>query len=269
MNIEQANAISIVKILETINVKPTRKTEREAWYLSPLREEKTASFKVHLKRNLWYDFGIGVGGDAVKLACAWLESQRKPHTVSDGLRWLKNSIGEIPAEVIRHNAASKDAGETRKLAIKSVKPIKHKALIHYLESRGIPITIADRILKEVRFQNIETGKNTFALGLQNEEGGWELRNPFCKLCIGTKDTTFIRGKNPKPSGINIFEGGLDYLSILTQREGRPFKEDSIILNSLSCIKKGQPYIKGYGYTVAFTWLDNDEPGNKAPKTTTL
>ena len=75
MNIEQANAISIVKILETINLKPTRTNEREAWYLSPLRDEKTASFKVHLKRNLWYDFGIGIGGDTVKFICSFLESR--------------------------------------------------------------------------------------------------------------------------------------------------------------------------------------------------
>jgi len=29
------------------------------WYLSPLREEKEASFKVNRKKNVWYDHGIG------------------------------------------------------------------------------------------------------------------------------------------------------------------------------------------------------------------
>lgn len=51
MNIEQAKAISIVQILEIIGIKPTRLNQKEAWYLSPLRHEKTASFKVNLKRN--------------------------------------------------------------------------------------------------------------------------------------------------------------------------------------------------------------------------
>lgn len=263
MNIEQAKAISIVKILEAINIKPTRKTEREAWYLSPLRNEKTASFKVHTKRNLWYDFGLGIGGDSVKLVCSYLESRKQPCTVSDALKWIEQSFKSDAIAVFETTTESNDVDNEPKLVLKSVLPIRHRALVHYLEARGIPLTIADRVLKEVRFKNIQTGKNMFALGLQNEDDGYEVRNSLFKGCIGSKDITFLRGKEPKPDSLNVFEGFMDYLSVLTQQEGRPFKDDSIILNSLSCIKKAEAYIKGYGYTVAFTWLDNDEPGKKA------
>lgn len=33
------------------------------WYKSPFRTEKEASFKVDLHKELWYDFGLGRGGD--------------------------------------------------------------------------------------------------------------------------------------------------------------------------------------------------------------
>lgn len=264
MNIEQANTISIAKILETIGIKPSRQSEREAWYLSPLRDEKTASFKVHLKRNLWYDFGIGIGGDTVRFVCSLLESHKQPCSVADALKWLNESFNEVSfkqPQQIADQAATAKAGST----IKSVRSIKHKALIHYLDTRGIPITVADRILKEVRFQHNETASNIFALGLQNEDNGYEVRNPFYKGCVGAKNITFLRGKEVKPDGIHIFEGFMDYLSVLTQQEGRPFKDDTIILNSLSCIKHAIPYIKDYGYKVAYTWMDNDLPGQKALK----
>lgn len=262
MNIEQAKAYSIIKILETIGMKPSRQTQKEAWYLSPLRNEKTASFKVNINRNLWYDFGIGVGGDSVNFICSWLESKRQPHSISDALKWLKDSTVIIEDNFKQPPSIYAEGGKPKNI-VKSVRTIKHMALVYYLESRGIPMTIADRILKEIRFQHIETGKNIFALGLQNEDNGYEVRNKFYKGCIGPKNITFIRGKEIKPEGIHLFEGFMDYLSVLTQQEGRPFKDDTIILNSLSCLSYAYPYIKGYGYKVAYSWLDNDEPGKKA------
>lgn len=262
MNIAQANAISIVKILETIGIKPTRQTQREAWYLSPLRDEKTASFKVHFKRNLWYDFGIGIGGDTVRFVCSLLESRKQPYSVSDALKWLRESK-TFDAIEESQSSTTLPVSENPKTEIKSVRSIKHKALIHYLDQRGIPFSVAYRILKEVRFRNTETNTNIFALGLQNEDHGYEVRNSFYKGCVGSKNITFLRGKEVKPKGVHIFEGFMDYLSVLTQQEGRPFKDDTIILNSLSCINYAKPYIKDYGYKVAYTWMDNDMPGKKA------
>jgi hypothetical protein len=266
MNIEQAKAIPIAYILDLLNQKPIRKTNRETWYLSPLREEKNASFKIHHQKNVWYDFGLGIGGDGIDLVRSWLESQKHPHSVSDALQWLRNTVDDSvikPAQFIRN---PENENNNSKLVIKSVRNLKHKALEHYLNERGIPITIADRFLKEVRVHNTETDKNFFALGLQNEESGYELRNVFFKGCVGTKHITFIRGSEAKPQGIHVFEGFMDYLSILAQQEGRPFKEDTIILNSLSCIKLALPYINNYGYTVAYTWMDNDSAGEKAKQT---
>lgn len=35
--------------------------------------------------------------------------------------------------------------------------------------------------------------------------------------------------------------------------------------SLSCMREASAYIRGYGYATCYTWLDNDEAGQKATK----
>ena len=54
---ETARNISIVKALERLWHFPKKASEEEAWFLSPLRSETQASFKVSKKHNLWYDHG--------------------------------------------------------------------------------------------------------------------------------------------------------------------------------------------------------------------
>ena len=54
------------------------------WYLSPLHSERTASFKVDISRNLWYDFGLGKGGNILALAMELYNTQ----DVSEVLRLM-------------------------------------------------------------------------------------------------------------------------------------------------------------------------------------
>src|SRR5579875_1016745 len=56
------NKIGIVQYLAQLGFQPKRISGHHYWYLSPFREEKTASFKVNTKINCWYDFGEGSGG---------------------------------------------------------------------------------------------------------------------------------------------------------------------------------------------------------------
>lgn len=264
MNIEQAKAIPIARILEQINLQPTRKTDKESWYLSPLRHEKTASFHVHDLKNVWFDFGEGIGGDNLKLVQAILNSQGRDGSVSEALFWLKSTLG---GNTVYQQPIRKSFAENKEpaLSLKSVKPISNVGLIHYLDSRGIPLSVAQKTLKQVSFTNSKTGKTLFALGLPNEEEGYELRNPFFKGSIGIKTISFIRGSESKPPGINFFEGMMDYLSILTRRNGQPLKNDSIVLNSVACIPHVMPYLTDYGYTFGYTWMDNDQAGKKADR----
>lgn len=261
MNIEQAKTIPLSVILDKINYKPAKASNHEAWYLSPLRSEKTPSFHVNTKKNVWYDHGTGEGGDNIKFVCRYLQEANENHTISDALRWIKNMTGYAP--MIANVATIDYTMEDKKLVLRNKKDIEHPALIQYLEKRGIPLGIGHDYLKEIRVFNKDSNKTFFSIGLRNEDAGYEIRNPFFKGCIGTKSITFIRGTRPKPEGINLFEGFMDYLSIITRQKGKRFEDDTIILNSIACLKKATPYIQGYGYKTAYTWLDNDEAGAKA------
>ncbi|MFC5410837.1 toprim domain-containing protein [Larkinella bovis] len=263
MNIEHANRIPMSEILGKLHRQPQRTRNTKLWYLSPLRAEKTASFQVDTQTNRWHDFGEGIGGDLVDFVCAYLKSTREEYTVSDALRWIRN-MGDAPYEIAPVYANTDEVPKDESvLILKTKKPIQHLGLIHYLEKRGIPVSIANRYLKELRVHNTQTKKNFYALGFANEEGGFELRNPFFKGCLGAKAITFVRGRTPKPNSIHLFEGFIDYLSMISQLNGKRFKADVIILNSLACLKQATPYIRNYGYHIAYSWMDNDKAGEQA------
>ncbi|RYC66965.1 toprim domain-containing protein [Spirosoma sordidisoli] len=265
MNIDQAKTIPIADILGQLNIQPRKTSPDKLLYLSPIRKEKTPSFWVYLKPNRWHDYGIGQGGDPVDLICAYLRYIREDHTVVDALRWITN-MHNTPyafAPVYIDAPAEED---DHCLSLKKVGPIEHVGLVHYVHKRGIPTPVANMHLKQVHVRNKRTGKSFFALGFDNEEGGYELRNPFFKGSLGRKSVSFIRGTDPQANGIHIFEGAIDYLSAVAQLKGERFKGDTIVLNSLSCLKQLLPYVHNYGYRTAYTWLDNDTAGKTATRT---
>ena len=68
MNCAQANGLNLVNWLSMQGYEPHKIKGNNYWYLSPLREEKEASFKVNNHLNIWYDHGLGKGGRLVDLA---------------------------------------------------------------------------------------------------------------------------------------------------------------------------------------------------------
>jgi hypothetical protein len=257
MNIEDAKGIPLSLIFEKLNALPTKQTEKDAWYLSPWRDERTASLHVNLKTNQWYDHGDGIGGDTVNLVCQVLKAGREDCTVADALRWLRN-MSYVPMTFAIPQAIKE---EQPHWTLVRVGELEDFALTRYLAARGISLSIAKELVCEAYVRNPKNQK-LYAIGFKNEEGGYELRNKYFKSCIAPKTITFIRGTNSKPGGIHLFEGFMDFLSVVTINKGR-FKDDSIILNSLSCIGPATSYIKGYGYRFVYTWMDNDKAGNKA------
>lgn len=261
MNIDEAKTIPLTEILSRLDHHPKRINATKALYSSPLRQERTPSFWVYLKPNRWYDYGGAQpqGGDGLNFACAYLKSCRQDNTVSDGLRWLKNM--SIPTIVPIYSDHMEEREAT--LLLKDKQPIQQLGLILYLKKRGIPLELARKYLSEVYVRNVNTEKSFYALGFKNEEGGYELRNPFFKGTLRPKALSFIRGTTIQPKGIHIFEGFMDYLSAIIQSGGQPFTNDVIVLNSISSLRQTLPYIQNYGYRKVYTWLDNDPTGEKA------
>jgi DNA primase len=82
---ERARAFPIEEALAKLGHFPTRTNEKEAWFLSPIRSETQASFKVCKKLNRWYDHGAGKGENVIDLICLITKG-----TVKEALELLQN-----------------------------------------------------------------------------------------------------------------------------------------------------------------------------------
>lgn len=262
MNIEFAKTIPMPEFLNKQGFSPVSTRGNQYKYLSPLRNEKTPSFFVNIEKNVWYDHGEGIGGDLIIYVCEYLKRYKEGHTVIDALRYIKN-IGGYTYRFPKDIRANEEPTEAA-LKLKSAQRIKHAGLIEYLAGRGIPLYVAQQYLQQLFVFNKNTGKSFYTLGIQNEDKGYELRNPYFKGTLGTKSYSFIRGLKPNSGAITLFEGMMDYGAIIAQREGKPLDNDVIILHSLACIQKAtDEIIRNYGYENAYTWFDNDGAGRKA------
>ena len=68
MTIEEIRDIPIAVFLARMGYEPARRRGDEYWYLAPYREERTASFQLNVRKDIWHDFGTGQGGDIFTLA---------------------------------------------------------------------------------------------------------------------------------------------------------------------------------------------------------
>jgi len=260
MNTEQANSIELHQILETLGINPIRQNSYDYWYLSPFRNEKEPSFHVNLKRNIWFDFGEEKGGTVIDFVQAYLQSQNEDHTVQDVLRWLENmSMAQIDLPIA---SQCDPREEVSSLTLIQKGPIEHFSLIRYLHERGIPFGLARKYLKQVFVCNHKTEKNFHCLAFRNEEGGYELRNDFFKGCHQKKTITFFRGAKVLSGEVHVFEGFMDFLSALAFKNVSKLDGDVIVLNSTICLSHALGYMNNYGYETMYTWMDNDDTGEK-------
>jgi DNA primase len=260
MNFEQAITIAITDVLDKLGHSPTKKTTKDYWYLSPLRAERTASFKVNLQRNAWYDFGSMDGGGIIKFTKAWLQSQGQPHTYQDALKWLAGLSGiQHTVKPYIHIA---DEEKTKRIELVSTAKLRSEPLTGYLEERGIPLAIAHQYLREIKLLDHETGNTIRSIGFKNNAGGYENRNRYFKGCTGHKSITTIRGKSTAPEGVHLFEGFMDFLSMLAIEDKLQLNDNVIVLNSASMLKQAWPLLLQSRYKFVYSWFDNDDTGHK-------
>lgn len=264
MNIEYANSIPMRVILAKLGYQPRQTIGKNQLYKSPLCAEQKIGLVVSTDNNTWNDPAAKSGGNALAFVCAYLRFTNENDTIADALRWLKNMVGypvlQTPTGIPDYST------EDKALELRHSNYLANNVLIRYLEEdRCIPFEYARFILKEVTVYNTNTQKQFIALGVENEEGGFAIRNAYIKANIKQTATTFIRGQISKPNGIHIFKDVYDYLSLIAHRSGEPLLSDAIILNSMHCMKESGAYIKNYGYRKAYTWLDNTEDGDRASR----
>ena len=250
--LKEIKSIPLAAFLSQLGHEPAARKGTRLWYKSPLRQERTPSFKVETTLNCWYDFGIGKGGNIIDLATEIWQSTDLRYL----MRCIANSCHVPSVQTVafsfapRHSAPSMERFE--------VVPLEHRALVAYLQERGIPTHIAKAKCKEAHYS--VNGKPYFAVAFENVSGGCELRNRYFKGCRGRKDISYLPWSRDGPSTeCAVFEGFIDYLSALTLDiiSGA----DAIILNSVVNITKAVPYLKDY--TAINCYLDNDNAGKTA------
>lgn len=250
--LKEIKSIPLAYFLSQLGHEPTVRKGTRLWYKSPLRQEHTPSFKVETTLNCWYDFGLGKGGNIIDLAAEMYQST--------DLRYLMRCIADscpVPSVQTvassypqRHSAPSMEQFE--------IVPLERRALVAYLQERGIPAHIARAKCKEAHY--CVNGRFYFAVAFENVSGGWELRNRYFKGCRGRKDISYLPWARDGPSiECAVFEGFIDYLSALTL--GIISGADAIILNSVVNVNKAVPYLKDY--ITINCYLDNDTAGRTA------
>ena len=68
MTIDEMRQLPLETFLQRLGHSPAMQKRNDLWYNAPYREERTPSFKVNTDRNVWFDFGLGRGGDILTLA---------------------------------------------------------------------------------------------------------------------------------------------------------------------------------------------------------
>jgi len=242
---QSESATHLMDYLQVNGHTPLKTKYGSAWFISPFRNEKTASFKVNLSRNLWFDFGTGEGGDLVTL----IMKLRNMNFSSAQELILTNNypVGKLIT------GTDDDSGHIK---VESICPVRHPALLQYLGNRKVSRRFSRLYLKEARYS--VHGHRYFALAFKNDNGGYELRNAKFKTGSSPKYFTTITGEDNRT--INVFEGFMDFLSCCTYFNRIPSYR-TIILNSLSFLPRIESMLHDAMKVNVF--FDNDPAGRTA------
>lgn len=228
-----------------MGIQPQKQKGGILWYNAPYRTERTPSFKVDTNKNVWFDFGIGKGGDIFDLAGEFIGSD---DFLLRAAFIAKSGACPLPA------LEQPQRSEKKEPVFEDiwVRPLQGVKLLGYLKERGILAEIAIPNCEEVRYRVY--GKRYYAIGFRNEAGGLELRNRFFKGCIPPKDISLKRNGSDVCA---VFEGFMDYLSAM---QLGIIASDWLVLNSVSNVEKAVKALQGYEKIECF--LDNDDAGRR-------
>lgn len=248
LTINEAKKIDLVNYLSTLGSEPSKIRNNDYWYLSPLRNEKEASFKINRRLNRWYDHGLGKGGNLIDFGILYFNC-----SISE---LLQNLSGNFSFQQPKKEHADYAILPEQKIKIINETVLTSPSLLRYLEHRRIPIEIAQHYCVEVRYTLDK--KNYFGIGFKNDLGGFEIRTPYFKTSSSPKGiTSFPKGNNE----VGVFEGFMDFLSFKAMTKNLPENsQDFVILNSISFFERARPFMENYESIRLY--FDRDETGLK-------
>ena len=249
-DIDMIRRIPLADFLARLGHEPVRRSGNELWYRAPYRNERTPSFRVNVTKQLWYDFGLGRGGDIFTLAGEF--------TRSVDFMEQARFIAEAAIMVVDRSAFPTYQPKPSEPVFEGVEavPLLRSPLTDYLAERGIPYAVASRHCCRLNYG--VRGKRYFAIGFPNVAGGYEVRSRHFKGCIPPKDVSPVKPEDTTAGVCSVFEGFMDFLSAATL--GIVGNGDSLVLNSVANVEKAVKHLDGYGRIDCF--LDRDEAGRR-------
>ena len=125
----------------------------------------------------WYDHGLGTGGNIIDLALLLYPESDLQSVLSRFNQFGQFKRSSLPVTTLSIETEFKP----KSYQITAIIELGNNANLNaYLSSRGIN-TQSNKLLKEVYYclkTNKGTIKDYYAIGWQNEAGGWEIRNKF-------------------------------------------------------------------------------------------
>ena len=224
----------------------------------------TDNEKFSVDEKGYYDFKAGKGGQIFK---AVMELEKK--TWKEAVEFLKDfSNTTISQSVKNQKAENKRPTPTQHYTEKSPSTMitqvtvpNNDKLLEYFAGRGISKEILQQYAQQVHYRNNSDGKNYFGIGLRNQSGGYDVRNPYLKAKIGASDISIITGTRNETV---VFEGMTDMFSYLQMAKdnGKPNDRTLVVLNSITNTGTFIEQFQNYTGKIHL-FLDGDKAGNDA------
>nr|WP_314753110.1 toprim domain-containing protein [uncultured Capnocytophaga sp.] len=224
----------------------------------------TDNEKFSVDEKGYYDFKAGKGGQIFK---AVMELEKK--TWKEAVEFLKDfSNTTISQSVKNQKAENKRLTPTQHYTEKApstkitqVTVPNNDKLLEYFAGRGISKEILQQYAQQVHYRNNSDGKNYFGIGLRNQSGGYDVRNPYVKAKVGASDISIITGTRNE---MVVFEGMTDMFSYLQMAKdnGKPNDRTLVVLNSITNTGTFIEQFENYTGKIHL-FLDGDKAGNDA------
>ena len=172
MNIDEIRKVSLVEFLNQLGYQPTGRDSKGLWFYAPYRSERKPSFHVNPRKNLWYDFGTGAGGDIFSLAgemSGETDFLRQADYIAEKMRLPVASSSERRFASAKNPYKPTSFVEEPTFENIEVSCLESPMLLRYLADCGIPKEIAQRHCVQVDYEL--HGKRYYAVGFRNNADG--------------------------------------------------------------------------------------------------
>ncbi|MFC0513521.1 toprim domain-containing protein [Mucilaginibacter angelicae] len=241
----------MVGYLDELGYQPEkiRRNGTDFWYLSPLRNESTASFHVNQVNNEWYDFGLAAGGNMVDFCLRYYQCSIPGLLERFNVDFSPHQLRSFDPALYEGRLANES-----KLLVKSVRPLYAYPLKNYLHERSVPVSVADLYCQELSYEI--NGRTYYGIGFKNDAGGYEIRNKNYKMSSAPKEITTI---SFGADSVQVFEGFFDFLSYLVLHpDALRGTTDFVVLNGAGLFDRALPFLEQHER--AGLWLDRDVTG---------